>query len=1114
MYTQSEIMNLKSNGLTNDSLVNGIIINGVGSGERGKIGGGKEGGKINGVVGADGGGGGVERLHNFYIIDPESIAKNWLTKQYDVIDVLLANDNKLINKLCISIKFGKKIIINETDKIEPAIYPILRNDYYIQSGGRKTVIIGESTIDVSENFELYICTKNINNWINLYAYSKLLLTCINFSYSHIGLEEYFLSIIIHSKNPDLEKKQKKLYYEENELKKKLYIVEEELLNQLANSDGNILENEPLLQSLDSAKKSSKKINEALKESNILSDVLDNEKEKYKNISIIGLSLYKVVSDLILLNNIYNFSLNYFSKLFKIGLNNDNIYILIFYNISKSLYEKDKLIFALNLCRNLNLILDNEWELLEIQINNIVTVITDNNITVSDCIPSWIPESRISHFNLLNEKFPNLIKKCSFEDNSIWSKWIKIEYSEKEFPVVNEDEKISNFEKILIISTLRPDRLYMALTMFVCSSLGVSSLTPPAVSLKSLIDDEMTNIEPAMYIITPGTDPTHDIDILSKVYKKTDGQAVKVHSLPMGPQSQNDEAVRVISSAAETGDWVILKNLHLVTNWLPTLEKTLKTVSATKANDQFRCFLTSEPHLKLAPSLLELSLKICTEPPPGVKRNLMRILEKSSDTILFSEKDNKIKNKIIYLCCLLHSILQERRYYIPQGYSKFYDFSLADLNIACETVDMILNSNSNLDIESSNSNNNLDIETSNSNINLDIESFKGILDICIYGSCIDNIYDKRIIDIYINIIFNDNIINNNRKFNNIINIPYISNMKSTKLYDFINITNNMNDFETPGGSFGLPPNADQGRNRCLCEDIIKGIKIMSNDTLVEEKTNDKKINKTLIGENRQNIEKLLNKYKELIKIIKSKKYILKYICNNDPIVSYLYMDKKSTSELVDLICSTFEHMEKVFDGFETASNWVQISINFLIKNEIPQTWEDIWPSGPNDPTVFIQSLSNKVTSGITDVQLIVSSNISFTSFLKPDAFLNSLRQQTARTINKPLDSLSLYVSLSKTTFFKNSKLPIITVQGLYINGCSLDISSGLLVDTFTDSLELEPLPNLYLAWDEEEEEYLKNCHISVPVYSSSKRDYFICQLTFPTENPEIRILNSPAIIVSN
>jgi dynein heavy chain 2 len=84
--------------------------------------------------------------------------------------------------------------------------------------------------------------------------------------------------------------------------------------------------------------------------------------------------------------------------------------------------------------------------------------------------------------------------------------------------------------------------------------------------------------------------------------------------------QNEIAIELVRSSAQKGEWVCLKNLHLVTSWLPSLEKELKLLTPDK---KFRLWLTSEAHAKFPSILLQSSLKITYETPPGVRNNLQR-----------------------------------------------------------------------------------------------------------------------------------------------------------------------------------------------------------------------------------------------------------------------------------------------------------------------------------------------------------------------------------------------------------------------------------------------------------------------------------------------------------
>ena len=88
------------------------------------------------------------------------------------------------------------------------------------------------------------------------------------------------------------------------------------------------------------------------------------------------------------------------------------------------------------------------------------------------------------------------------------------------------------------------------------------------------------------------------------------------------QGQNQLALDNLRQAAEHGQWVCLKNLHLMTFWIPVLEKELQKL---EPNEKFRLWLTAEPHLKFSPILTENCLKVTYESPPGIKRNLQRTL---------------------------------------------------------------------------------------------------------------------------------------------------------------------------------------------------------------------------------------------------------------------------------------------------------------------------------------------------------------------------------------------------------------------------------------------------------------------------------------------------------
>lgn len=101
-----------------------------------------------------------------------------------------------------------------------------------------------------------------------------LVTNINFTVTKSGLEGQLLSITINFEQPELEARKTTLLEDEERLKIQLAGYEKQLLTELASSQGNILENKSLIDSLNQTKVQSSQIEQALSESKNLQVSLD------------------------------------------------------------------------------------------------------------------------------------------------------------------------------------------------------------------------------------------------------------------------------------------------------------------------------------------------------------------------------------------------------------------------------------------------------------------------------------------------------------------------------------------------------------------------------------------------------------------------------------------------------------------------------------------------------------------------------------------------------------------------------------------------------------------------------------------------------------------------
>ncbi len=84
----------------------------------------------------------------------------------------------------------------------------------------------------------------------------------------------------------------------------------------------------------------------------------------------------------------------------------------------------------------------------------------------------------------------------------------------------------------------------------------------------MIYQKESSADGAVLIVTSsGADPSQDLE---ETAARTVGLQ-RLHQVSMG-QGQQQVAIDKLKAAAEQGDWLCLKNLHLALSWLPQLQK--------------------------------------------------------------------------------------------------------------------------------------------------------------------------------------------------------------------------------------------------------------------------------------------------------------------------------------------------------------------------------------------------------------------------------------------------------------------------------------------------------------------------------------------------------------
>jgi dynein heavy chain 2 len=631
-----------------------------------------------------------------YLIDPNSTGSDWLKTMLkgSRLEVVNQQDANFMTALELAVRFGKTLLVQEADVIDPVLYPLLRRELVVQ-GPQATVQIGEKMVIFDDDFKLFLSTRSPKP--DIAADAKAILTEVNFTITRAGLSGQLLAATIKHEKPELEEQKTTLLREEELLKGQLRELEDDLLRELSEATGNILENKSLLDSLTKTKTKAATIALKLDESIKIAASLNGDRDAYLPLAQSAAQIFFVLMDLTKVNNMYQVSLAAFLQLFHIALETpdgghepglrikllqSNLLTLTYRYVCRSLFKADRLMFAMHMAHGMRpeLFEPKEWglfcgtlvdgsEKLGSRRKESVTQITTS-------APGWVAPERALALDRLLTAMPGLAQAFQIRDGSLWADWARSPKCEAAFPK-EILRKVTRFQEVLLVQCVRPDRLQSAMALFAGKVLGMHDVYAADTGLKTMLA-EMTPKEPLLIIVSEGVDPSAD---LAELAAGTVGSA-RFHEVAMG-QGQAELALAKMNECAASGDWLCLKNLHLVTSWLPTLEKVMNGLAP---HQDFRLWLTSEAHPNFSPMLLQRALKITYEAPPGLKKNLARTYEGWSDAFIREGSSNRAQ--ALFVLAYMHAIMQERRVYVPQGWSKFYEFSSADLRTAVAIISRV------------------------------------------------------------------------------------------------------------------------------------------------------------------------------------------------------------------------------------------------------------------------------------------------------------------------------------------------------------------------------------------------------------------------------------------
>jgi len=569
------------------------------------------------------------------------------------------------------------------------IDPIVEKNIVTQ-GAQKFVKLGDKNVEWDDDFRLYFTNKLPNP--HYFPEVCIKVTVINFTVTFDGLEEQLLSETVAKEIPEVLQKRTELMLQMADDKKTLTQLEETILRLLSESTGNILDDEILIKTLGESKETSTAVNIRVAEAEVTAVEIEAACKQYTHVASSGSILYFVISDLANINPMYQFSLFYFVRLFNkcidMAQKSDDIdvrlqYLIysimsnIFINVCRGLFEDNKLTFSFMICtsfqRHFHEINSNEWSLL---LRGIGTLDMSKRPPNPDQdffsdkmwdIVYGIQMNAVEHCDDICEHITNNL--------DAWKEWAAQDEPHKSELPLNYDEinELHYFHQMLLVKALCGEKVVFAIQEHTKRSLGDSFIIFPSAQMSEVFADT-TRSTPVVFVLSTGADPT------SMLLRFADdmGMSETLGVISLG-QGQGPKATKMVEEACKKGSWVLLQNCHLAKSWMPNLEKICEGFEeSTMIHKDFRLFLTSMPAVYFPVPVLQNGVKLTIEPPKGLRANVIRSLNVTTDEILESSPKPVEWRRLQFGLKFFHGIVQERRKFGPLGWNIRYEFNDSDL----------------------------------------------------------------------------------------------------------------------------------------------------------------------------------------------------------------------------------------------------------------------------------------------------------------------------------------------------------------------------------------------------------------------------------------------------
>lgn len=694
------------------------------------------------------------------IIDPQAQGITWIKTREakNSLQVAAAADGRLLSMLRDALERGLPMLVEDlSETVDAALAHVVSRRLTIHTGGVKAVLVAGVETAVSDDFRLYLQTRLANPHYPPETQSEAAL--VNFAVTEEGLADQLLTLTVARERPELDKRKAALAAEQFVDRNRLAELEEQILQDLAESDGSVLDHEALVDSLQQNKSVADEVEAAVRAAEEMEVEVDAERATYARVAERGALLFFLLSELHLVHSFNHYSLNAFFTVFdhavtgtrwraRAGNGTGNRLLdLVLEGHSAKVRSSSLMRQKLNVKTLLKA--SQTAEQVAARLDKLLGDVTYHvfnfarrGMLEQHKLPlairlalrvaqqqDHVPDEQVD-FLLRGPRVPRDLlptpwaasylsgrqwgivtalcemQSAPFGDELLdrlemasegWRAWMDSARPEdpEELPEPWGDS-LTAFHRLLLLRALRPDRLAVGLTDFVRTYLGPEYVTQPSQSIHETFGESSAST-PLFFVLCPGVDPDSDIFELGRQlgFTASDGSLVVV-AMGAGREAL---AERAIEDTAREGGWVFLQNLHLLPAWLPRLEELLAKAS-TSSHDDFRCFLSSAPPptplARTVPEgILQRSIKVALQPTAHLRSNLLACMSRFSQASVDASAQPEVFAPLLFSLCFFHVLALGRQKFGTRGYAGPCEILQSDLTAGAAILDWQLQLNDEL-----------------------------------------------------------------------------------------------------------------------------------------------------------------------------------------------------------------------------------------------------------------------------------------------------------------------------------------------------------------------------------------------------------------------------------